>query len=554
VSLAGAASEDVTVPGQLAQDIPSLRAAGVAGGDGFAYAASQDSYVPLSYDLPRNLLEAVRRETAGDAQRRDAAIAALFDIYLDQLRFARSLTDLAALRRAGAEPAYDVKTSPILAYLLADTAARPERVEDIFPGGHGDFARPRSFRDSLRAHKRLARALLPGRAVRIDAIAQGGLVSEFLEREERSTLDLNPYLLAWPDAAPARGEVRALTDALMTVYGSNVVDAASVMPEAADRAANAVRLLTETWLAQALVNLRRFERMAVARRHGAVLVGAAPKMLGRVIARHYRAHGAQVVRCAHGGERAFYDDDHWGLSELPFCDTYMTHGTGEAEAIARRLAEGRTIGATNPAPVFRGLGSRRHRAIWRASHENTARGTRTGGRPRVLVAASSFLGEGASHVPAIKPSDVHLADLQVFLMRTLRDVGCEVWFKPHPKTMIDAPELFDGAYDELVTGPFNPAAYDVDAYLFDYAGSAFFDALASARGVILVDCGVRPFDPTTFEDLAARCVILGARPDAANRFRLSPDALRDAVAQAADFDACPEAFAERYFSGEGAAA
>ncbi len=533
--------------GPFVQDIPSLRAAGSAGSDDFVFATAQADYAVLSYDLPRNLLATVRRETTHNDELRDAALAALFDIYLDQQRFARTLIDLAALRSLDAEPVYDSTMSPILDFLLNAVGRPPQRVADIFPGGHGDFVRVRSNRDRLRALKRTMQAFSTRGTNRIDAIAQGGLVSEYLRREARPTLDLNPYLLGWPDPEATTGEVGELTDALCGVYAETVAPFADAVPDSAARATQAVRLLTRTWLAQALVNLRYFKSTAVARRHGAELVGAAPKMLGRVLAQHYRTQGATVVRCAHGGERAFYDDDHWGLSELPFCDTYLTHGTGEADAISRRIADDRTISATDPAPRFEALGSSRHQAIFQAAHETGDNRTRRDGRPRVLFAASSFLGEGAAHVPAIKPTDVHLADLQVALMRALRDNGCEVWFKPHPKTMIDAPDLFDGAYDELVTGPFDPVAYDVDALMFDYAGSAFFDALASARGVILVDCGVRPFDRTTFADLSSRCVIVEAKPDEANRFRVAPDALRDAVAQAGDVRSCAEDFARKYF-------
>ncbi len=537
--------------GTIPQDIPTLSAAGTAGGTAFKFVTAQDSYTPLSYELPRTLL-ATPNETAGnDEALRDAGLTALFDIYLDQLRFARALIDLAALRASDAAPAFNPQTSPILAYLRGPNRATVTSVADIFPGGHGDFARRRSTIEKLRAFKRTALAMTTSRTGRADVIARGGLVDAYIATESHPTVDINPYLLTWPKPDFADPALHNLSNALVSVYATIIAPHIEDIPGEVARASTAVHFLTKTWFAQAIANARYIETSAVARHHGSVLVGAAPKVLGRTLARLYRAHGAQVVRCAHGGERAFYDDDHWGLSEFPFCDTYMTHGRGEAEAIARRYAEGRMIGVHPNAPTCTALGSSRHASIYRQAHENQANRKSRNGRPRVMLAASSFLGEGASHVPAIKPADIHLADLQISLMRSLRELGCDVLFKPHPKTMIQAPELFAGSFDELVTGPFDPAHHDVDAYVFDYAGSAFFDALASARGVILVDTGVRPFDLTTFDDLSARCTIVATEIDDAHRFRVESDALRDAVESATAVSQCAESFADRYFFGGG---
>ena len=77
--------------------------------------------------------------------------------------------------------------------------------------------------------------------------------------------------------------------------------------------------------------------------------------------------------------------------------------------------------------------------------------------------------------------------------------------------------------------------------------SAFFDALASNKGVVLVNPGMRPFDANTESDLRARCEIVDAYPDERNRYRPDPEELADAVRRAADVRECPEWFAQRYF-------
>ena len=91
---------------------------------------------------------------------------------------------------------------------------------------------------------------------------------------------------------------------------------------------------------------------------------AAPKRIGRMLGQLYQAEGRAVYRFAHRGERAFFDDDHWGLSELSFCDLYVTHSKGEAASLQRRLDDGRLIHLGQSKPRFAGLGSKAHQALF----------------------------------------------------------------------------------------------------------------------------------------------------------------------------------------------
>jgi hypothetical protein len=236
------------------------------------------------------------------------------------------------------------------------------------------------------------------------------------------------------------------------------------------------------------------------------------------------------------------------LSELPFCDRYFCHGAGEADAITARHTDDRVIQTNDKPPAFVPLGSARHESIWRDVHSAPEHAHRTVGRKiRVLYANSSFLGETAAHIPGISLTDVHFADLQVWLMRQLRETGFEMIFKPHPKDVISADGLFDGCYDFQDNRPFDPRHHDIDVYLFEYAGSAFFDALASDKGVVLINPGMRPFDASTEADLRSRCEVVDAFPDEWNRYRPDPEDLAEAIRRAADVRECPEWFAQRYF-------
>ena len=94
-------------------------------------------------------------------------------------------------------------------------------------------------------------------------------------------------------------------------------------------------------------------------------------------------------------------------------------------------------------------------------------------------------------------------------------------------------------------GSYDPIGDTHECLVFDYAGSAFFDALATNRRVVLVDTGIRPFDPNAEADIAARCRIVRTTVDADNRLAFDADELVRAIAEAPR--GCPPAFREKYF-------
>ncbi|MCH9006849.1 alpha/beta hydrolase [candidate division KSB1 bacterium] len=93
------------------------------------------------------------------------------------------------------------------------------------------------------------------------------------------------------------------------------------------------------------------------------------------------------------------------------------------------------------------------------------------------------------------------------------------------------------------------ATQGIAALRFDFAGSAFFDALASDRGVVLIDMGTRPRDANSFDDLNQRCEVITCKQGPGNRFRLDTDHLGEAIERAATAREWPEGFFETYFHG-----
>ena len=164
-----------------------------------------------------------------------------------------------------------------------------------------------------------------------------------------------------------------------------------------------------------------------------------------------------------------------------------------------------------------------------------------------MYVAGGYLGELAGDFPTRKPPDPLYFEWQVWLLRTLHNQGHRVITKVHPKGVLREARLLEAFSDSIETGTFDPNEHQVDCYIYDFAGTAFFDSLASTTGVVLIDMGVRPFDQRAFADLAARCPIVHCQLDERNRFRADPAALREAVERAASLGAGPDEFFRRYF-------
>ncbi len=119
--------------------------------------------------------------------------------------------------------------------------------------------------------------------------------------------------------------------------------------------------------------------------------------------------------------------------------------------------------------------------------------------------------------------------------------------KPHPAGIAHERRFLAPYTDGEIQGIFDPAHVSADAFIFDFAGTAFFDAMATDIPMIYADTGVRPFDETVRDDFISRCPIAPAMRDERGRFRIERDGLGEALARAMDMDTCPPGFHDRYF-------
>jgi len=508
--------------------------------DNLVWPTDYDAYHTLSRTLIDSLVETIRALDPGD----DAAAvtrAKTYDIITDLAFIARLAFDIANTRRAGRELNFDAKASPMLAFLVAGGDPAQSPVLRVWHHPVDLRARTR-LRKGLRRARSHQRAMMAG-ADRIDVHNRNNLANNLLNAEQRPAVDWPVTNLDWGhghDVAPS------LTESVAEIGRTYARVIAQFIDDPALRETLGAlgHHLISLHLAKSWSDFKTFEKHIQARPMGTMLVSGTPKHLGRLAGWLYRRAGRPVIRCAHGGERVFFADYEWGLAEFPDCDTYYAHSAGERDALAQRLSAGATALVEPELSIdFRTLGSPHHQTLLDRSR-TLRRREQTG---TIVYVAGGYLGEKFGDFPNRKPPDILYLDWQIGLIRTLKSLGYRVAVKLHPAGIAREARYLAQYADAVIEGMFDPAATTADAFVFDFAGTAFFDTLATDAPMLFADMAVRPFDQTVYADLSARCPIVPAARDAHGRFWIDRDRLGETLAGAIESETCPPGFHDRYF-------
>ena len=501
-------------------------------------------YAFLSNEMVDKLV-ASARAAAATPELEAAVEAKLADAVSDLALIARLALDLRHTRAAARQPLYSRTDSPWLRFLdegAIDTARVIRQRAWHYRKSRGAFS---ELKRRVHRWRSDAWASLSPTADRYDVLSRNSLLDEHLGRDGARRVDISPNYRDWPAPSATPEPVRDVVTAMTEAFAAAAIRAAGNDSALATSARALSEPVIAGHLGKAWSDLGRIRRLITERRAGAVLAGGTPKHIGRLFAWQYKQLGRTVFRFGHGGERAFYDDYSWSLSELPWCDRYFCHSHAEATHLSRRCAERRMTPAGPDDIAFEGLGSRKHQAI-RAASGGRRRAPRTG---TVMYVAGGYLGEVLADFPTRKPPDALYFEWQAWLLKAIRALGYKVVTKVHPKGVLHEAMLLRPFSDRIVDGYFDCQSHDADCYVFDFAGTAFFDALASDRGVVLIDMGTRPRDANSFDDLNQRCEVVTCEQGPGNRFRLDIDHLGEAIERAATAREWPEGFFETYFHG-----
>ena len=88
-----------------------------------------------------------------------------------------------------------------------------------------------------------------------------------------------------------------------------------------------------------------------------------------------------------------------------------------------------------------------------------------------------------------------------------------------------------------------------DCLMFDFAGTAFMDAIMTDRGVILLDSGLRQFSFEGYELLKKRVSIIHGYQNDQNLFRVNKNDLFQSITEVSikNWSDEAETFAQQYF-------
>lgn len=516
--------------------------------DSIRWPVSYQSYVSLAQRQLASLFE-LWSELDGQGDVSNAFALKLCYINHDLVRLGCLAVDVAAIEAAGQRPVFNPATNPVFAYLWGvNESEAVEFARNDWPQGH----RSDLLWEAKTVAKRTLRwiqGIKKGPEDRFDVISQNELLEQYLANTGKPARRLFAYLLHRPMPVTAPRAIAPLADVAAEKFMSIIEASLDGNRAFNDRVRRGALRVCHGHLGRAWDDLKHLRVRGFANRPADVLVSGTPKYIGRLLSLLHRERGGRVFRFAHGGERAFFDDAEWPANELLHCDRYHCYGRGDAENTRRRLEEDRVLHFGPDRPKFLGVGSPRHHAIYARGR----RSGRTGDRRTILYLPNNYTGEALYLTPSFRANDVLYTEWQIWLLRTLDELGYRVITKAHPRETSRRIEMLSRLCHRVETGLFDLSRLDARCLLFDFAGTAFFDALASDRGVVLLDTGMRPFDPTVDVELGARVAIVPTHFDERNLFRIAPEALRAGIEAALDSGGCTPAFHEKYFCADLAA-
>jgi len=260
----------------------------------------------------------------------------------------------------------------------------------------------------------------------------------------------------------------------------------------------------------------------------------------RLMSHVFQRNNLPVVRFSHGGERGLIDDVRWHYAEVTFTDSYILHGKTEAEQ-SREAISRKTTSLTSPNLRLFGAGSESHNLIRRKQ----AKPDRTGTVKNVMVTANSLGAERRSGFASTGEEAPYLEWHRRLLIK-LSKTDYNVISKRHPKDLFATRRLFSGIVDkELISGSFTNMLDQADAFVFDFAASAFMEALCTNKPVVLIEFPHRTLSKAGRDDVAKVCTIVPAEFDDQNRIVTDIDHVINGLREPVDHTA-RDHFVNRY--------
>ncbi|WP_417835840.1 hypothetical protein [Thalassospira tepidiphila] len=454
------------------------------------------------------------------------------DILTDIAHVARCTIDVQNSRLKKIQINYDENTSPVIDWILDD---RTDNINRLLLRRRDDIRTESldgSIKHILRRLKYKTLNTLERRSSS-PVLSTNNLLNDYLRENNIRTHSVNfdDVFCGRPETILTTLKKKSIEDIIQSINKQLVSHIQS--DELIDRLLYASSAIVNWHIRQSLGDIKRIRSKYSFKKFPDTLFSGTPKYEGRLISWFYGDNGTDIVRFAHGGERVFFFDYNWPISELPWCDTYYCHSNAEAQTFKDRFE-------TDQYPKFAGLkklsfksiGSNTHRNYGKLSslcdvtpaiikHKNQGR--------RLLYASAVYHGDKAPVLPTFKLPDALYLDFQIRLLNSLKNDNWHITLKPHPKGIFDPTSILSPYIDDVMQTRFNPLQFDHDVFLFDFAGSAFFDSLFSNKHICLINLANRPISNDYKSSLCSRVSVVNSQFDDVGKIHIDMNALRSAL-------------------------
>jgi hypothetical protein len=240
--------------------------------------------------------------------------------------------------------------------------------------------------------------------------------------------------------------------------------------------------------------------------------------LHRLIALRLRQRGTGVIGFHHGNDMGNAWEKFSGYVEAGVCDEFVCP---TAAAARFHEEEYRMSGISRFRPVkFRSVETRYYWDL----HEECKKHP-CPGKIRTVMVMGYPMNPVRYHYST---ADFFLfqLDVELRLMKLLKEKGFKVIYKMHPERRKEAAGLFDGRCDEISIEPFEKVWDQADAFFFGCTTSTTFGfALCTNRPVFVLDVKGRNWNPEAYDLLTRRCVVIPTRFGNGNRLEFDEETI-----------------------------
>ena len=266
--------------------------------------------------------------------------------------------------------------------------------------------------------------------------------------------------------------------------------------------------------------------------HSTLITGTGSGYSARLLSYQFLNDGHKVIRATHGGDTPIFNDVLIPSVEFPFASTYVAYGESGAQSLEENINRRSESKYKNYSQSVEAAGSNFHAQIY--DHAVTKPEKKI---ELVTVVTASFSGMYRV-TPKMMLHDVVYMEWHRRLLRMTKKFGFTVVAKRHPKGVMSQRHIFStAANQELLKWTMADVEQITDAYVFDFQGSAFMEAICTFKPVVLIDIPIRTMRTNARLKIKDSISVVRASFDEQNRVVISPEKLHEAIKKPVDIEA-----------------